>query len=78
MKKSRVKKYWDKELQEYVTLKVRSPFGFCMLEGCLCPKPEIVGIIFVCLDCKKYRLEDCLSLNNNIKQWFEVEHGKRD
>ena len=61
------------EIQKEEQKRNRNPFGFCMLDGEPCYNPEKVGVVFVCLQCKRTRLEDCLTLNGHIKQWFQIE-----
>ncbi|MDO8623179.1 MAG: hypothetical protein Q7R52_02940 [archaeon] len=62
--------YFDPELQEYVETSELNPLGFCINCGSVNRHPDKIGIIFVCKECRRTRLEDVLKLEKAYKKWF--------
>ena len=64
---------WNPELGEWIEKRDKVSFSFCPNCGESNRNPERVGRLFICKECKRIRLEDCMKLDKVLKQWFNIK-----
>ena len=70
--KSKTKRKWDAELEEFIEEKELNPTGFCQLCGGINTSPQKVGLIWICSDCRSSRLEDAMKMSEDFRE--KVRH----
>ena len=64
---------WNQELEEFVEEKAPNRYGFCNLCGGINRNPIKVGMIWICAECRRNRLEDALKMSEDFEE--KVRHS---